>query len=65
MLDVLANGYGTCCCHQLSMVVDFMLLSECHVPTPGIKGSGVTNRHIVVGDRSVTFRHQDDKENES
>ena len=25
---VVANGYGTCCCHQLSMVVDFMLLSD-------------------------------------
>ena len=42
-----------------------------------IRGSGVTNRHVVVvdrvsrsdtrieGDRSVTFRHQDSKENES
>ena len=25
---VVANGYGTCCCHLLSMVVDFMLLSD-------------------------------------
>ena len=23
-----ANGYGTCCCYLLSMVVDFMLLSD-------------------------------------
>ena len=25
---VVANGYGTCCCYLLSMVVDFMLLSD-------------------------------------
>ena len=25
---VVANGYGTCCCHLLSMVVDFLLLSD-------------------------------------
>ena len=25
---VVVNGYGNCCCHQLSMVVDFMLLSD-------------------------------------
>ena len=25
--------------------------SECHVPTYRIKGSGVTNRHVELGDR--------------
>ena len=25
---VVANGYGTCCCYLLSMVVNFMLLSD-------------------------------------
>ena len=25
---VVANGYGTCCCHLLSVMVDFMLLSD-------------------------------------
>ena len=25
---VVANGYGTCCCYLLGMVVDFMLLSD-------------------------------------
>ena len=29
-----------------------------------IRGSGVTNRHVVVGDRSVTFRNHDSKMNE-
>ena len=38
--------------------------SECHVPTPGIRGSGVMNRHVVVGDRSVTFRHRDSRGSE-
>ena len=25
---VVPNGYGTCCCHLLSVMVDFMLLSD-------------------------------------
>ena len=29
-LDV-ANGYGTCCSYLLSMVVDFMLLSDLYI----------------------------------
>ena len=28
---VVANGYGTCCCHLLSMVVDFMLLCDIYI----------------------------------
>ena len=28
VLGVVANGYGTCCCYLLSIVVDFMLLSD-------------------------------------
>ena len=28
VLDVLINDYSTCCCYLLSIVVDFMILSD-------------------------------------
>ena len=46
MLGVVTKGYGNCKCRMLSIVVDFMILSDiysfifwgigCHVPTPGL-----------------------------
>ena len=41
--------------------------SECHLPTPGCIWIRVSrsDTRIVLMDQSVTFRHQDNKENES